>query len=364
MTDLLAIGTRKGLWLARSDDDRRTWTVDGPAPAGAGGRRGLDRHPRLGARGCSPASSTATGGPTVMWSDDLGATWNESDHGAIRFPEDTGAALARVWQLRPDTADRPGVVWAGCEPHSLWRSTDGGCSLRTGPRACTTTRTGPTWQPGGGGGAVHTVLPDPASDRVTVAMSTGGVYVSEDGGAEVGAAQPGHHRDLRARPAARVRAVRAQGRRRRRRSRPAVRAEPLRRLPQRRRRGLVDVDRRRAARRLRLPDRRLADHPRHGLGGAAGRRHAAGAAGRPAARPPHPRRRGDLDRAGRRACPTAPGWRSCATRSAPTRPTPPASTWAPATAASTPAPTRATRFTAGRRPPARRPHGASAAQLP
>ena len=47
-------------------------------------------------------------GPTVMWSDDLGATWNENDHGAIRFPEDTGAALARVWQLRPDSADRPG----------------------------------------------------------------------------------------------------------------------------------------------------------------------------------------------------------------------------------------------------------------
>ena len=40
----------------------------------------------------------------------------------------------------------------------------------------------PTWEPGGGGGAVHTVLPDPASDRVTIAMSTGGVYVSEDGG--------------------------------------------------------------------------------------------------------------------------------------------------------------------------------------
>jgi photosystem II stability/assembly factor-like uncharacterized protein len=29
---------------------------------------------------------------------------------------------------------------------------------------------------------VHTILPDPASDRVTIAMSTGGVYVSEDGG--------------------------------------------------------------------------------------------------------------------------------------------------------------------------------------
>jgi hypothetical protein len=39
----------------------------------------------------------------------------------------------------------------------------------------------PTWEPGAGGGAVHTVLPDPATGRVTVAMSTGGVYVSEDG---------------------------------------------------------------------------------------------------------------------------------------------------------------------------------------
>ena len=42
----------------------------------------------------------------------------------------------------------------------------------------------PTWEPGGGGAAIHTVLPDPASDRVVVAMSAGGVYVSEDGGAQ------------------------------------------------------------------------------------------------------------------------------------------------------------------------------------
>ncbi len=40
----------------------------------------------------------------------------------------------------------------------------------------------PEWAPGYGGAAVHTVLPDPTSDRVTVAMSTGGVYVSEDAG--------------------------------------------------------------------------------------------------------------------------------------------------------------------------------------
>ena len=33
----------------------------------------------------------------------------ENENGAIHFPEDTGAALARVWQLRPDSAERPGV---------------------------------------------------------------------------------------------------------------------------------------------------------------------------------------------------------------------------------------------------------------
>ncbi len=180
MSDLLAIGTRKGLWLARSDDERRTWTLGEPhllaqevAAVSIDTRR---PQPRVLA-----GIQYGHWGPTVMWSDDLGATWNESDHGAIRFPEDTGAALARVWQLRPDSADRPDVVWAGCEPHSLWRSTDGGCSFEL-VRGLHDHPHRPTWEPGGGGGAVHTVLPDPASDRVTIAMSTGSVYVSEDGG--------------------------------------------------------------------------------------------------------------------------------------------------------------------------------------
>jgi len=35
--------------------------------------------------------------------------------------------------------------------------------------------------PGFGGAAVHTVVPHPTDDGVTVAMSTGGVYVSDDG---------------------------------------------------------------------------------------------------------------------------------------------------------------------------------------
>src|SRR3954467_13133578 len=157
MTDLLAIGTRKGLWLARSDDDRRTWSLDGP-------RRLARESPAVCIAPRPPTPRVLAGipyghfGPTVMWSDDLGASWQETDHGAIRFPEDAGAALARVWQLRPDTTDRPDGWGGGGEPPSLWRSTDGGSSFEL-VRGLWDHPHRPTWEPGGGGGAVHTVLP-------------------------------------------------------------------------------------------------------------------------------------------------------------------------------------------------------------
>src|SRR3954467_1920452 len=122
MTDLLAIGTRKGLWLARSDDDRRTWSLDGP-------RRLARESPAVCIAPRPPTPRVLAGiqyghwGPTVMWSDDLGASWQETEQGAIPLPEEAGEALARVCELPPGSPERPDVVWAGCEPHSLWRST-------------------------------------------------------------------------------------------------------------------------------------------------------------------------------------------------------------------------------------------------
>ncbi|HEV2087026.1 MAG TPA: hypothetical protein VGR21_01820 [Cryptosporangiaceae bacterium] len=177
---LLAVGTRKGLFLGRSHD-RRSWTFEGPhfamndIYAVAIDQRG-DR-PRL-----LVGAQSEHWGPGVSTSDDLGKSWQEPAEGALTFPADTGAALARVWQLTPAPPSQPGVVWAGTEPSALFRSDDGGehFSLVRGlwdhPHR-------PQWHPGGGGQAIHTILPHPSDPAaLTVAMSTGGVYRTADGG--------------------------------------------------------------------------------------------------------------------------------------------------------------------------------------
>lgn len=178
---VLMIGTRKGLWLARSDGNRKAWTLEGPHLAGGNVTscaidiRG-DR-PRLLAGGFS-----WHWGPFLVRSDDLGTSWHDPEHAPLRFPEDADAAVKNVWQITPDVADRHGVIWAGSEPSALWRSEDGGETFAL-VRGLWDHPQRPLWEPGGGGQALHTILPHPTDEaRITVGMSTGGVYRSQDGG--------------------------------------------------------------------------------------------------------------------------------------------------------------------------------------
>jgi hypothetical protein len=179
-THLVAIGTKKGLWLATSAD-RRTWSVSKPHFL-------MQEVPSLGIDTRGGRTRILAGvrsehwGPTVAHSDDLGATWVEPDRGAIRFAEDTGAALERIWQIRPDAADRPGVVWAGCEPISVWKSTDGGEHFELN-RGLWDHPHRPNWGAGYGGAAAHSIEVNPNDANIVhVAMSTGGVYRTTDGG--------------------------------------------------------------------------------------------------------------------------------------------------------------------------------------
>lgn len=179
MKTLLMAGTRKGLWLGTSDEERRSWSWTGPHfPMEEVYSVLIDRRgdtPRLLA-GCS----SSWFGPQVRRSDDLGATWTETPNGAIRFPEDTGATLARVWQLQPGADEA--VVWAGTEPGALFCSTDRGETFSL-VRGLWDHPHRPEWNEGFGGQAFHTILPHPHDPQsVLTALSTGGVYRTSDGG--------------------------------------------------------------------------------------------------------------------------------------------------------------------------------------
>lgn len=176
----LLIGTKKGLWVATSRDGRASWELSGPhfrtteVPSVAIDTR--RERPRF-----LVGASSAHFGPSVAISDDLGASWQEPEHAPIAFPADTDAALARVWQLAPGPAAEPDVVYAGVEPTALFRSVDGGVTYEL-VRALWDHPHRKDWAPGAGGAAVHTVITHPAEPRLTVAMSTGGVYRSADAG--------------------------------------------------------------------------------------------------------------------------------------------------------------------------------------
>ncbi|QNA72220.1 exo-alpha-sialidase [Streptomyces sp. So13.3] len=178
---LLAVGTQKGLFLGRRNSAGE-WGFGGPHfPMQAVYSIGIDTRrdtPRL-----LVGADSSHWGPSVFRSDDLGANWHEPARPAVKFPEDTGTSLERVWQLHPAGPAAPDVVYAGTQPGALFRSEDGGESFAF-VRSLWEHPQRAEWNAGFGGQAVHTVVTDPRNaDAVTVAVSTGGVYRSLDGGA-------------------------------------------------------------------------------------------------------------------------------------------------------------------------------------
>lgn len=178
---VLLAGTRKGLFIGRSDGAREHWEWDPPAfPMEEIYSVAIDRRsesPRL-----LVGATNWHFGPQVYRSDDLGRTWAEPVQGSVRFPADLGDSVERVWQLQPSPADG-GVVWAGTQPSALFRSDDRGETFEL-VRSLWDHPHRPEWQAGFGGQAIHTIVPHPTDpDIVTVAMSTGGVYRSIDRGA-------------------------------------------------------------------------------------------------------------------------------------------------------------------------------------
>ena len=177
---MAAVGTAKGLFFI--DDDG----VRGPVFPG-------ERFPAvaLGQDGRVAAASVSEHwGPTLRLSDDYGATWTEHDERAIAFPgglewtdhwsgATKPASLVQVWQLKFGSNS---TLFAGTEPAALFRSDDGGRKFELVDGLWNHPHR-PQWYPGGGGLGLHTILIDPRDDqRMHVAISTGGVYRTDDGG--------------------------------------------------------------------------------------------------------------------------------------------------------------------------------------
>jgi photosystem II stability/assembly factor-like uncharacterized protein len=175
------VGTRKGLWVGRSDEQRTNWEWSDPQFL-MEGVYGTCVDTRGDAPRLFVSATSEHWGPGVYRSDDLGRTWTETQGAAVRFPEEIGSSIERVWQIQPGAVDEPDVIYAGTQPSALFRSDDRGESFQL-VRSLWEHPHRPEWGAGFGGQAIHTILPHPSDhDQVTVAMSTGGVYQTFDGG--------------------------------------------------------------------------------------------------------------------------------------------------------------------------------------
>lgn len=92
-------------------------------------------------------------------------------------------STVRVWALETGGRDEPGTLWCGTIPGGLFKSTDNGSSWQI-MKSLWEHPKRRQWM---GGGAdlpgLHSVLIDPRNSKhVTIAVSTGGIWHTEDGG--------------------------------------------------------------------------------------------------------------------------------------------------------------------------------------
>jgi photosystem II stability/assembly factor-like uncharacterized protein len=114
-------------------------------------------------------------GPKIFFSD--GGEWTQAS--GIQLPAGGDQALERIWVI---VAGEDGTLYAGGDPGVLFESGDGGESWELN-RSLWEHPTRPAWQPGGGGLCLHSIAPWPGEpNRLALAMSAVGVWLTEDGG--------------------------------------------------------------------------------------------------------------------------------------------------------------------------------------
>jgi hypothetical protein len=179
MSDRLLVGTRKGLFqLTRRNGG---WTIGALSFLGDAVSMQL-ADPRDGT--LYAALALGHFGVKLRRSSDGGKSWEEVAAPAYAKSVDgtDGPSVSLIWEL---AIGRDGTLWAGTIPGGLFRSTDRGASwtliesLWNAPERKAWTGSGGYTDPG-----MHSICVDPQDPRrVAIAVSTAGVWLSDDAGA-------------------------------------------------------------------------------------------------------------------------------------------------------------------------------------
>jgi hypothetical protein len=173
----LLVGTKKGLFVLEGDPgSKERFEIKNRSFPGQVVEYAI-RDPRNGRYFASVTNGFY--GPRVYFSDDLSGEWSQAEGPA--FPEEEeGASVERTWIIKP--AEEEGVLYAGIAPAALFRSEDDGATWQLN-RGLWDQPARPGWNPGAGGLALHTIEPWPGDpDRLAIAISAAGVWLSDDRG--------------------------------------------------------------------------------------------------------------------------------------------------------------------------------------
>ena len=176
MTELL-VGTRKGLFVLEGEPGSQ-FAITTRAFVGDPVDYAV-RDPRTG-RSFAAVTSPFWGARIWFTDDEPGAgTWQPAR--GVALPKGGKEALKRIWVIVAGEAD--GLLYAGGDPGVLFESRDDGETWQLN-EALWRHPTRPRWRRDSGGLSVHSIVPWPGEpERLALAISAAGVWLTQDGGA-------------------------------------------------------------------------------------------------------------------------------------------------------------------------------------
>ena len=175
---LLMVGTAKGLFLLRNGGNGK-WSLNGPHFPGRAVYSALydDRKSR-GEMWAAPTSWHF--GAELCKSSDMGESWDAPEKMRIKMPKTSKKSLENIWQIAPGA--EPDSLYVGIAPAALFESHDRGETWQLNKGLWNHPHR-KKWQPGFGGLCLHTIVTDKKDpNSIKIAISTGGVYQTNDGG--------------------------------------------------------------------------------------------------------------------------------------------------------------------------------------